>query len=224
MKKHIVKIKSIGFINYNVLQIVTEKPRNYDFEPGQATEVAINQKNWKEEKRPFTFTNLPRENNLQFTIKVYPSHDGVTEKLSKLKVGNELVLGEVFGAIQFKGKGTFLAGGAGVTPFIAIFKSLEYQNEMDHNSLIFANKTEKDIFLKQELETLLGRRFMNILSEEETQKYPTGHIDKDFLKSTITNFSQYFYVCGPPEMTKSVTEDLKSLGAAAKKIVIEDYD
>ncbi|MFC4094784.1 ferredoxin reductase domain-containing protein [Euzebyella saccharophila] len=158
MKKHIVKIKSIGFINYNILQIVTEKPENYDFEPGQATEIAINQKDWKEEKRPFTFTNLPREDDLQFTIKVYPSHDGVTEKLSKLKVGNELVLGEVFGAIQFKGKGTFLAGGAGITPFIAIFKSLEYQNEMNRNSLIFANKTEKDIFLKQEFETLLGRR------------------------------------------------------------------
>tara|TARA_R110002167_G_scaffold80136_11_gene220434 strand:- start:1092 stop:1289 length:198 start_codon:yes stop_codon:yes gene_type:complete len=65
---------------------------------------------------------------------------------------------------------------------------------------------------------------MNILSEEETQKYPTGHIDRDFLKSIITDFSQHFYVCGPPEMTESVTEDLKSLGVAAEKIVIEDYD
>jgi len=65
---------------------------------------------------------------------------------------------------------------------------------------------------------------MNILSEEETDKYPTGRINKDFLESTITDFSQYFYVCGPPEMTESVTEDLRSLGVDAKKIVIEDYD
>ncbi|MDC6388871.1 flavodoxin reductase [Maribacter sp. PR1] len=224
MKKHIVKIKSIEFINYNVLEVVTEKPENYDFEPWQATEIAINLEGCKNEKRPFTFTNLPREKDLQFTIKVYPSLNGVTKKLSKLEEGAELILGDVFGAIQFKGKGVFLAGGAGVTPFIAIFKSLGFQNEMDYNSLIFANKTEKDIFLEQEFETLLGKRFMNILSEEETQKYPTGHIDRDFLKSIIKDFSQYFYVCGPPEMTESVTEDLKSLGVAAEKIVIEDYD
>ena len=117
-----------------------------------------------------------------------------------------------------------MAGGAGVSPFIAIFKSLEHQNEIDHNFLIFANIAEKYIFLKQKFETLLGRRFMNILSEEKTQKYPTDHIDSDFLKSTITDFSQYFYVCGPPEMTEGVTEDLKSLEVAAEKIVIEDYD
>lgn len=224
MSKSVVKIKSIESINHNVLQLVTEKPAGYSFEPGQATEISINQDNWKDKTRPFTFTNLPTDDNLQFTIKIYPSHDGVTEQLSKLQVGDELILRAVFGAIKFKGKGTFLAGGAGVTPFIAIFKWLDYKDKIDEASLIFANKKEKDIFLKTKFENLLGRRFMNILSEEDTDEYPTGRIDKDFLKSTLTDFSQYFYVCGPPEMTEGVTEDLKSLGVDAEKIVIEDYD
>src|SRR6056297_106073 len=116
MKSNTVKIKSIKLINYNVLRIVTEKPNEYSFEPGQATEVSINQANWKDEKRPFTFTNLPTEDVLEFTIKVYPEHDGVTEKLTELGVGDELIVGDVFGAIKFKGKGVFLAGGSGVTP------------------------------------------------------------------------------------------------------------
>lgn len=221
MEKHIVKIKSIAFINYNVLGIVTEKPDGYDFEPGQATEVSINQEKWKNEKRPFTFTNLPMRDDLEFTIKVYPAHNGVTEKLSKLEAGDELILRDVFGAIQYKGKGTFLAGGAGVTPFIAILKSLEYQDEMNDNSLIFANKEEKDIFLQDKFGTMLGRRFLNILSEEKTEDYPHGHMDKEFLKSTISDFSQYFYVCGPPEMVDNVVESLKELGAEDDKIVIE---
>ena len=61
MSKSVVKIKSIESINHNVLQLVTEKPADYSFEPGQATEISINQDNWKDKTRPFTFTNLPTE-------------------------------------------------------------------------------------------------------------------------------------------------------------------
>lgn len=46
-------------------------------------------------------------------------------------------------------------------------------------------------------------------------------MDKEFLKSTISDFSQYFYVCGPPEMVDNVVGALKELGAEDDKIVIE---
>ncbi|WP_367998114.1 hypothetical protein [Zobellia galactanivorans] len=134
------------------------------------------------------------------------------------------MLRDVFGAIQYKGKGTFLAGGAGVTPFISILRSLEMQNDLEKNPLIFSNKEEKDIFLRDEFENLLGRKYMNVLSEENIAKYAHGHIDENFMKSTISDYSQYFYVCGPPEMTDNVVEDLKKLGAADDRIIIEDYN
>lgn len=223
MKENTVKIRSIEYINHDVLQIETERPKNYDFKPGQATDIAINKEGWKDKKRPFTFTSLPNEKYLQFVIKVYPSHDGVTEKLATLEKGDELLLGDVFGAITYQGKGTFLAGGAGVTPFISIFRDLDERNVINGNALVFANKTKKDIFLKDEFESHLGRKYINILSEENTENYPNGHIDKEFIKDTITDFSQNFYVCGPPEMTEAVTEDLKELGVEEKQIVIEDY-
>lgn len=66
---HNVKIKSIGNITHNVLKIVTEKPFQYTFVPGQATGVAINKERWQNEKRPFTFTSLPKHEYLGFTIK-----------------------------------------------------------------------------------------------------------------------------------------------------------
>ena len=64
-----VTIKKIEPITHNVLRIVTAKPKDYSFEPGQATEVAIDRENYRNEKRPFTFTSLPEENELEFTIK-----------------------------------------------------------------------------------------------------------------------------------------------------------
>lgn len=66
MHQHLVKIKSIKHITHDVLQIITERPPHYSFIPGQATEVAINKKDWKNEKRPFTFTSLPDSDFLEF--------------------------------------------------------------------------------------------------------------------------------------------------------------
>jgi ferredoxin-NADP reductase len=42
----------------------------------------------------------------------------------------------MFGAIEYKGEGVFIAGGAGVTPFIAILRQLQAENKIANNKLI----------------------------------------------------------------------------------------
>lgn len=42
METHILKVEAVSHVTHNVLRIVTEKPPQYHFEPGQATEVSIN--------------------------------------------------------------------------------------------------------------------------------------------------------------------------------------
>jgi len=222
MEKHPVKIISIKHITPDVLQIVTEKPDNYTFTPGQATEVAINKPDWKDEKRPFTFTSLPVDDFLQFTIKTYPSHKGVTNELLQAKKDDELILHDVFGAIAYQGEGLFIAGGAGVTPFISIFRDLQLKGEVRANKLIFANKTKDDIILAIEFEEMLDENFINILSEERTADYAYGQIDEDFLKANIAGFNQQFYVCGPPPMMDAIEKQLANLGVAKKAITVEE--
>lgn len=222
MEKHLVKIKSIKHITPDVLQIVTQKPDNYTFAPGQATEIAINKTGWKDEKRPFTFTSLPVDNFLQFTIKTYPSHKGVTNELLQAKKDDELILHEVFGAIAYQGEGLFIAGGAGVTPFISIFRDLQLKGEVGANKLIFANKTKDDIIFAIEFEELLGENFINILSDEKADEYAYGQIDEEFLKANIAGFNQQFYVCGPPPMMDAIEKQLANLGVAKKAITVEE--
>jgi predicted ferric reductase len=36
----------------------------------------------------------------------------------------------MFGAIEYKGEGVFIAGGAGVTPFIAILRQLQADDKL----------------------------------------------------------------------------------------------
>lgn len=219
--EYVVKIKEVVKVNHNVKRFTVERPEGYRFEPGQATHVSINKAGWESEDRPFTFTNLPESNNLEFTIKIYPSHEGVTDRMNTLVAGDELILRKVAGAITYKGPGYFIAGGAGVTPFIAIFRDLEQKGELDGNILIFSNKTDQDIFMKEEFDSLLKKRVMYVVTEQEDTNYIKGYIDENFLKETITDLTKHFYVCGPKKMTKDVNDALERIGATTEDLVFE---
>lgn len=222
MEEYIVKIISIEQITHDVKRFRVEKPEGYSFIPGQATEISINTPELKNERRPFTFTCLNREPYLEFTIKIYPSHNGITNELGKLKPGSELIIRDVWGAISYKGKGVFIAGGAGITPFISIFRDLRIKNEISGNTLIFANKTKADIILEDELRNMLGKdAFINILSDEKHDDYFYGIITEDFLKASIGDSNRNFYLCGPPPMMDAVKQQLANLGVGENSITLE---
>ncbi len=223
MKNCAVKIISIDKITHDVLQIRTEKPKEYTFRPGQATDVSINKKDWKDKKRPFTFTCLPDKDYLEFTIKTYPLHNGVTKQFLSLKKNEELILHDVFGDIGYKGEGVFIAGGAGVTPFISIFRYLDSIHEIANNKLIFANKTKVDIIHEQEFKKLLGDNFINILSEDKVIGYANGQISENFLKAYAGGMNKLFYVCGPPPMMNAVVKQLTNLKVNRKSIIKESF-
>jgi len=216
-----VKITDVFSLTHNVKQITTEKPKDYQFKPGQATEVSINKKGWKEEKRPFTFTSLPEDKHLEFVIKTYHDHDGVTHEIDSLVEGDELIINDAWGAIDYKGTGTFIAGGAGVTPFIAIFRNLEKNNEVGENKLIFSNKGGDDVILESYFNDILGDNFISTLTDHTIEGHENKMVDMDFLKKHIENFTQHFYVCGPDAMVKDVSKQLEMLGANPDGITFE---
>jgi len=221
MEEHIVSILGIEDVTHDVKRFRVEKPKGYSFIPGQATEVSINTAEFKDERRPFTFTSLNSDTFLEFTIKIYSSRNGVTNALGQVKPGDKLIIRDVWGAITYKGKGVFIAGGAGITPFISIFRGLNARNELAGNTLIFANKTKADIILETELRKMLGSAFINILSDEKSEGYFHGMIDMKFLKSSISDLTGNFYICGPPPMIDAVKIQLAGLGVAEKSFTVE---
>lgn len=220
--EHRITLKKIEHITHNVLRLVTDKPKDYTFTPGQATELSIDTDGLRNEKRPFTFTSLPDDHELEFTIKVYPSHDGVTEQLEKLSVGDHLLIGDAWGAIKYKGEGTFIAGGAGITPFIAILKDLNRMGKLKGNKLFFSNKKEEDIIYKNNLESWLGNDLELLLSEEQKDTMGYGHIDEAFLSDHQLDTSKYVYLCGPPPMMDAITADVYAMGLSKDHLVTEE--
>lgn len=219
---HTLAITAIEEITHDVRQFDFEKPDGFSFEPGQAAEVAIDREGWRDADNPFTFTSLPDWDKLQFTIKIYPDHNGLTEQIGGLAVGDRFIVGDPWGTIKYKGHGTFIAGGAGVTPFIAILRMLKQRGELSGHRLIFANKTEADIILREELDAMPGLEVIHVLSEEDKNGFEHGFVDKAMLERLVGDMSQHFYVCGPDPMMKSVNGALKELGADPDALVFEE--
>ena len=221
MAEHIVSILDITPVTHDVKRFTLQKPAGYTFIPGQATDVAINLPGWEDQLRPFTFTALNEWDTLEFTIKIYDDHPhpSVTRQLGQLKPGDSLILHDVWGAIQYKGEGVFIAGGAGITPFIAIFRQLHKEGRLGSNKLIFSNKTRADIILESEFRAMLGKNFINTLTDEAFPGYDHHYVDEVYLRDKVKDYRQHFYLCGPDAMVAALQPIIRKLGG--ESVIVE---
>jgi len=224
-----VKILMTEFVTHDVKRFILEKPSGFGFIPGQATDIAINKPGWVDKKHSFTFTSLNDDLVLEFTIKgykldLYPNHTGVTQKLHQLIPGDELLIDEPWGTIHYKGTGIFVAGGAGITPFIAILRQLKKDGKIDGHKLLFSNKEVKDVILENEFRDMFGNpdELVLTLTREKHDGYEFGRIDKVFLQKHVKDFSENFYICGPRKMVDELKIILKDLGAKTESVVFEE--
>jgi ferredoxin-NADP reductase len=220
-EQHNVKILMTEFVTHDVRRFIVERPEGYDFQPGQATEMALPEA--PDDGHPFTFTSLESDAVLEFTIKGYFDHDGMTKKLHAKRAGDQVLIGDAWGAITYRGPGVFVAGGAGVTPFIAILRRLREDGEADGHRLLFSNHTAADVILEKEFRAMLGDDFVSTLTRAEAPGHAHGRIDADFLRARVDDVSQHFYVCGPEKgFVPDVTAALKDLGADPDALVLEE--
>lgn len=218
---HQITLRAKEPVTHDVHQYVFDKPAGFDFTPGQATELSLERQGWSDEGRPFTFTSQPEDERLEFVIKSYPSHDGVTERLPTLEIGEEVEIEDPFGAIEDKGPGVFLAAGAGITPFIPILRRRARDGTLAGCMLIYANKTQDDIILREEWEGMNGLDHLFLVSEEDQSGLRKGIVDNDLIHEVIRDYDQNFYLCGPHGFVDDVRATLERLGADPAKIHTE---
>lgn len=218
-----VKLKSIEHLTHDVIHLVLEKPEGIQYVPGQAVDISLNKPGWEDKKTCFTFVSLPEEDQIEFVIKTYPAHQGITNELLSAKPGDEITIYKPFGDIQYKGEGIFIAGGAGITPFLAILKNQKKHGNLGNSKLIFANKTKSDIIMENHFTHLLGEKFINVLSDEEIPGYEHGYVSEELIKKHAAPSLKYYYLCGPPPMMNAVEKQLASLGVPEENIVKEGF-
>lgn len=209
------------YITPDVKRFVITKPKGFRFKPGQGCMVAVDADEWRDKARPFTFTSLPGQRKLELVVKIYSGRAGVTQRMSFLRKGDALLLNEVFGTIAYKGPGHFFAGGAGITPFLSIFRQLHKEQKLAGNVLVYSNKTAADVIMDEELVRLLGTNYLKIFTRQGVIGFRERRIDRDMLITLVQNFDQHFYLCGPPEFVHTLEALLLGLGVKAESLIFE---
>jgi cytochrome-b5 reductase len=145
----------------------------------------------------------------------------MTPIIHNLKVGDTL---EMKGPIpkynwekDQKANVGMIAGGTGITPMLQIIRRVFDGKSTDKKtkiSLIFANVTEGDILLKDELDKIAKEhpdhfKVTYVLDKApENWKGPTGYVTKDVAKEHLPAADQQdtiIFVCGPPPMVNSLS-------------------
>ncbi|MEC5293884.1 FAD-binding oxidoreductase [Aurantimonas sp. C2-6-R+9] len=207
-------------VTHDTHHLVFDRPEGFEYSPGQGVELRLLKDGWEDEGRPFTPVTLPHEPTLEFVIKSYPDHHGVTEQIGVMKAGDEVEIKGPFGAISDQGPGVFIAGGAGITPMIAVLrKRLHDHGTLAGSTLVFANKTEADIIWRERFEAMKGLRTVFVV-DEPGAGVPQQRLDRDYLRQFV-EANRLCYLCGPPSMMDAARQALHDLGIKDDHIVEE---
>jgi ferredoxin-NADP reductase len=122
-----------------------------------------------------------------------------------------------------------LSGGVGITPLRSICKFCTDMKLNTKVTLLYGNRTERDIVFRQELEQM--QRQNNNLKIVFTLDEPNanwegykGNIDAEMIKKEIPEYSQtVFYVCGSPAMVQVMENLLKALNVSAENVKKENF-
>lgn len=217
-----LELKRIESVADRVHRLVLPRPEGFDFAPGQATELTLDRDGWRDEPRPFTMTSLPSAPELEFHIKSYPDHDGVTEQIGTLSAGARVTIDDAWGAIEDRGDGLFLAGGMGITPWLAILRARAAAGTLADSTLIYGVETRGELVAAEEFAAMEGLRLVIAVSEDPGPGEHAGRIDADLIARHLPKGDAPVYLCGPPPMEEAMAGHLETLGVAADRIVREE--
>ncbi len=215
------KLLMSNTVTHDTKRFVTTKPEGFDFEPGQGVELFIDSPEYAADGRPFTPTSRRQDQVLEFTIKRYPGDNSVTEALHALQPGAEFIIKGPFGAITYQGPGVFVAAGAGVTPFMAILRSLVAEGKLDGQQIIFSNQRLDDLIYGEELRAYLGDKALFTFTRERAAHLLTRRVDGALVREVARTPDQYFYLCGPDAFVKGLKADLLEWGVPDERLVYE---
>ncbi|XP_046882126.1 NADH-cytochrome b5 reductase 3 [Hypomesus transpacificus] len=172
----------------------------------------------------------------------FPEGGKMSQYLESLDLGDVVDFRGPGGLLEYKGQGQFaiqpekkspaetktarsvglIAGGTGITPMLQLVRAiLKDPSDQTSCSLLFANQTEKDILLRDELEELKARHpdrfrlWFTVDRAPEGWEYSEGFINADMIQKQlpIPADDSLILMCGPPPMIQfACNPNLDKLG------------
>lgn len=188
--------------------------------------------------RPYTPTSSDEDEGfMDLVVKVYfknvhpkfPDGGKMSQYLENMNIGDPIDVRGPSGNLIYNGNGEFairkdkksqprtitvkrvsmIAGGTGITPMLQLIRAV-FRDKTDRTniSLLFANQTEDDILLREELEDVKKQfpdRFnlwYTVDRPKEGWTYSSGFINVDMIKDHLfpPSNDDLVVMCGPPPM------------------------
>lgn len=203
--------------------------KKHDYRPGQFLIVRLLRNGKLSESHPFTISSSPTMEEVSISVK---SVGDFTTTIRDTKTSDLAYLDKPYGVFSFLNHDAknlvFIAGGIGITPFISMLRYI-YDKKLERNvTIIWGNKTAKDIAFKDELEKITSEmpslKIIHIMSSQDDWQGEKGYLDAEKLKKYVTDFdNSQFFLCGPPVMMSNVVKILKGLGVPKRRIHYERF-
>ncbi|KAJ3218848.1 NADH-cytochrome b5 reductase [Dinochytrium kinnereticum] len=177
----------------------------------------------KDVSRSYTPVSKPDEKGVcRLVVKAYPS-GLMSRHLDRLGLGETILMRGPTGSFSYVpnmcSEIVMLAGGSGITPMYQIIDAI-LSNPKDATTikLIYANKTEQDILLREDLDVLASENSKQLSLHYVLEKTPSswsgskGFITKDVIQKFSPSPDAKFLICGPPPMVNGMAQICEQLG------------
>ena len=179
--------------------------------------------------RPYTLATSPSlalEGEYQITVK--KAQDAFVSDYihNNWQVGTEVTLSGPEGPFSYEpirdeAEVVGIAGGSGITPFMAMANSILDGTEDFRLTLLYGSRTKEDILYAEELEVICAAtdkvKVVHVLSEEQADGYEHGFIGADLIKKYAPE-TYTLYICGPRAMHDFLAGELPKLDLDQKHI------
>lgn len=176
----------------------------------------------------------------------FPNGGKMSQYVDEMKIGDTIAFRGPTGKLQYLGNSKFsikrlrkepavevvantvnmIAGGTGITPMLQLAREvLSRPGDSTRLSLLFANQSENDILLRNELDELAAKHpdqfnvWYTVDTASETWTYSQGFVNAEMIKDHLepTSEDTITLMCGPPPMINyACIPNLEALGYPEK--------
>lgn len=177
--------------------------------------------------RPYSIVSSPRQalaNELVLGIADAGFFSGWLNR--EAKPGDHFRMSEPTGEFHYetlrdKKQIVCIAGGAGITPFISMARSMADKDEPYEMILFYGARDEAHLAYQAELDELCqktGLRVVYVLSDEEKSGFAHGFITADLMAQFVDIKECTFFLCGPKAMYDFIDSQLASYQLPVKAV------
>jgi len=176
------------------------------------------------ESHPFTISSAPSEDVLRLTIKA--SGDFTRHLFHNLEAGADAIVEGAYGMFDYKTGGSkqiWIAGGIGLTPFLAFIRNMDGNLKHDVDFYYTVRHREEALFL-DEIESAAEQNPRLKVHVRFSTADGSLNFEKIVENAGGDVRTHDIYMCGPLAMVQAFTRKFRELGLPAGQIHYEEFN